>query len=215
VLCIELDGRITAWLNKKDTMENANLIKFPEGRDRANIRLADVEHTGRADLLYFDKYTGDTTMLKNDGYWLRDLDANGGSSFHWTKHNIVFEGVDRGGNIHFANLGGLGRADMVQLTPASNDATAYFSECDHEPGNGGDDAPVADPELPPYFKKADSGKPPADPGLPPYPTFGSSGREISPGVILAVTIVVLFLSIWTLRKLYRMRWSGRLRMHKV
>lgn len=69
-------------------MENVGQIKKTEGwrvnanalsvfvsspytntiRDRANLRLADVENSGRADVIWLNKYTGAGTVWKNNRY---------------------------------------------------------------------------------------------------------------------------------------------------
>ncbi len=90
-------------------------VKFSESWDRANMRFADVEASGRADLLHVDKYSGAVTVFKNNGRI-----ATGGSSFSWTNRGVLYAGLDRGANMNFANLGGLGRADLIQVLPISN-----------------------------------------------------------------------------------------------
>lgn len=46
----------------------------------------------------------------------------------------------------FPNLGGLGRADMVEVDPKTAVSHAWFNTC---PGSGGDDGPITDPGLAP------------------------------------------------------------------
>ena len=91
-VCIEKNGRMSAWMNKKSGMVNVGQIKVAEGWDRANIRLADVETSGRADILYLDKYTGATTVFKNDG----NKPSGVSSSFSWTKRGVLYSPIDRG-----------------------------------------------------------------------------------------------------------------------
>ncbi|KAJ5794948.1 carbohydrate esterase family 3 protein [Penicillium paradoxum] len=151
ILCVEPAGRITAWLNKDTGLQNVGQIKASEGWDRANIRFADVEASGRADLLHVDKYTGATVMFKNDGYRPNDVATNKGSTFHWTHRGVVYSPIDRGENItddmcgsqHFVNLGGLGRADLHHVWPNDNKAETFFNECSQGGGLGGDDEPVS------------------------------------------------------------------------
>ncbi|KAK4902065.1 hypothetical protein LTR27_000967 [Elasticomyces elasticus] len=124
-------------------MENAGQIKFAEGWDRANLRLADVENSGRADIIWLNKYTGAGSVWKNDGY--KGLNGGpGGSSFSWTKRGVLYSPIDRGEVMNFANLGGLGRADLVQLYPTTNQAYTNFNKCP----TGGDDGAISDPKLP-------------------------------------------------------------------
>lgn len=112
---MEKNGRITGLLNKASGLVDVGQIKFSEGWDRANIRFADVEAHGKADLLYVDKYTGATTVMTNGGQV-----PNSGSSFSWLARGMLYAPIDRGANIHFANLGGLGRADLIQVVPITN-----------------------------------------------------------------------------------------------
>ncbi|KAI1741483.1 hypothetical protein F4680DRAFT_457982 [Xylaria scruposa] len=138
-VCFEQSGRITAWLNRFSGLLDAGQIKFAESWDRANLRLADVEHSGRADIVWLDKYTGAGRVFKNNGY-VGKGGAAGGSSFSWSDRGVLYSGVDRGECLHFTNQGGLGRADLVQVNPATNEAFTNFNECPG--GSGGDDGPV-------------------------------------------------------------------------
>ncbi|XEU97574.1 hypothetical protein FSHL1_002860 [Fusarium sambucinum] len=141
VLCLEKNGRITGWLNKASGLETVGQVKFSEGWDRSSIRFADVEASGRADLLHVDKYTGALDVFTNNGH-----KAQGGSSFSWTKRGMLYNPIDRGDNMHFANLGGLGRADMVKVEPSTNKAWTYWNRC---AATGGDDGSAdKDPGLP-------------------------------------------------------------------
>ncbi|KAK4450304.1 integrin alpha N-terminal [Podospora aff. communis PSN243] len=143
VLCIEPNGRVTAWLNTASGMVNVGQVKKTEGWDRANIRFADVEGSGRADMIWLNKYNGAATVMKNNGH----MNGGHGSSFSWTARGVLYSSVGgRGENMHFANLNGLGRADLMWVIPSSNLAYTYFNEC---PGtSGGDDGPVSYPGLP-------------------------------------------------------------------
>ena len=112
---------MTGKLNTASGLVDVGQIKFTEGWDRANMRFADVEASGRADLLYVDKYTGVTTVFKNNGKM-----ATGGSSFSWSNRGVLYAPIDRGANMHFANLGGLGRADLIQVLPVTNEASTFI-----------------------------------------------------------------------------------------
>lgn len=114
---MEKDGRVTGALNKAGGMENVGQIKFAEGWDRANIRFADVEKGGKADMIWINKYNGAATVLKNKGR----IPA-GGSSFTWEKRGVLYNSIgERGLNMNLANLGGLGRADFVKVLPTTNE----------------------------------------------------------------------------------------------
>ena len=128
-LCLEKDGRVTGKLNTASGIVDVGQVKFGEGWDRANMRFADVEASGRADLLHVDKYTGTTVVLKNNG-----RTPTGGSSFSWTNRGTLYSGIDRGGNMHFANFGGLGRVrgstspvrvSKEQIAPSPITASPY------------------------------------------------------------------------------------------
>lgn len=115
VMCIEPNGRITGWLNLKSGIQNIGQVKFSEGWDRANIRFADVENSGRADIIYLDKYTGAATVFKNNG-----RQSTSGSSFSWANRGVLYSPIDRGETMHFSNQGGLGRADLLHVLPLTN-----------------------------------------------------------------------------------------------
>jgi hypothetical protein len=67
-------------------------------RDRANLRFADVEASGRADIIWMNKYTGASTVFKNEGF--KGVGGGpGGSSFQWTNRGILYSGVSRGENL--------------------------------------------------------------------------------------------------------------------
>lgn len=63
-LCIKPDGEVSAYLHpeKGDDWEDLGQIKFAENRDRANLRWADVDGDGRDDMLWVDKFSGDTLV---------------------------------------------------------------------------------------------------------------------------------------------------------
>ncbi|KAK4182717.1 hypothetical protein QBC35DRAFT_546288 [Podospora australis] len=148
-LCLTPEGLVTAWLNRVSGWVDAGQVKATEGFDRANIRFADVEASGRADLIHLNKYTGAATVFKNDGYQPENRSKNKGSSFHWTNRGVLYSPIDRGENMHFANFGGLGRADLHHTWPNKNNAETFFNECGGG-GSGGDDGPIENPGLPPY-----------------------------------------------------------------
>lgn len=55
------------------------------------MRLADVEHSGRKDLIHLDKYTGAAQVFKNMG----PIPA-GGSAFTWLNRGVLYAAIDRG-----------------------------------------------------------------------------------------------------------------------
>ncbi|OJJ35887.1 hypothetical protein ASPWEDRAFT_41117 [Aspergillus wentii DTO 134E9] len=150
-LCMEPNGTTTAFLNQgvKD-FKDMGQIKRSQGYDRANHRWADVNGDGRADFLWIDKFSGNVTVWNNDGK-LPDGKLAAGSTFKWTQlKGPRYAGVDRGANLHFANLGGLGRADLVQVIPRTNLAYTWFNTC---PGGMDDQDPSINPKLPVYTRQ--------------------------------------------------------------
>lgn len=95
MLCIEPNGRITGLLNGKAGIEDVGQIKFSQGWDRANMRFADVESSGRVDIIHLNKYTGAGEVFKNLGHH----PGGKGSSFSWSNRGTLFAGIDRGENM--------------------------------------------------------------------------------------------------------------------
>lgn len=60
-LCIKPNGHVSAHLQSNDgrSWENASQIKFAEGKDRANLRWADVDGDGKDDMIWIEKFSGD------------------------------------------------------------------------------------------------------------------------------------------------------------
>ncbi|GAM34923.1 hypothetical protein TCE0_015r02825 [Talaromyces pinophilus] len=150
-LCMEPDGRTTGTLNLgENDFQDIGQIKHSEGYDRANHQWADVNGDGLVDFLWVDKFSGDTLVWQNAGQMPNGTLIDG-SSFQWTPLGTRYEGEDRGANIHFPNLGGLGRADYQQVIPRTNVAYTWYNVC---PGGGisalDDESASIDPELPAY-----------------------------------------------------------------
>ncbi|KAK6844716.1 hypothetical protein PG995_014826 [Apiospora arundinis] len=155
-LCMEPNGRTTAWLNDCKQglfdLRDVGQIKFAEKQtDRANLRFADVNGDGMADYLWVDKFNGDTTVWINGGERPEVERSNlGGSVFLWHAQGAVYHGSARGTNLHFANLGGIGRADMIEVDPNTAQGKVWFNSCPG--GSGGDDNGITprDPQLPSF-----------------------------------------------------------------
>jgi hypothetical protein len=78
--------------------DRSDLVSIPDTnstRDRANLRLADVENSGRADIIWLNKYTGEAKVFKNNGYAGPD-GGGSGSSFSWTVRGVLYSPIDRG-----------------------------------------------------------------------------------------------------------------------
>jgi len=82
-------------VSQRTSFEGSESTCTNPSRDRANIRLADVENSGRADIIWLNKYTGAGSVWKNDGYQ-GPGGGGGGSSFHWTKRGVLYSPIDRG-----------------------------------------------------------------------------------------------------------------------
>ena len=65
-LCLDLDGRTTAWLNKgPNNFVSQGQVKFSEGADRANIRFADIDGDVTFPFYLFVLYTVLSSDLSN------------------------------------------------------------------------------------------------------------------------------------------------------
>lgn len=143
-LCMEKDGRTKAYLHGTDgSFTWQPQVKQSDGYDRANLRFADVDGDGLADLLWSDKFKGDAMVWKNMGA----IPAAGtGSSFTWVNQGFLFNAPAQGTCLQFTDLDGNGRADMVFIDALQNTATTWFNNC---PDSGGDDSDTfTSPSLP-------------------------------------------------------------------
>ncbi|KAL4861182.1 SGNH hydrolase-type esterase domain-containing protein [Aspergillus spectabilis] len=141
-LCMEPDGRTTGALNLgENDFKDMGQIKRSEGYDRAR--------DGLVDFLWVDKFNGDTWVWNNEGP-MPDGSLVSGSTFRWTKlEGARYQGADRGANMHFPNLGGLGRADYHQVIPRTNQAYTWFNTCPGGSGPARDDQDASvNPQLP-------------------------------------------------------------------
>ncbi|KAH7311059.1 putative esterase [Rhexocercosporidium sp. MPI-PUGE-AT-0058] len=150
-LCIWPNGRVDGYLNRgmsstgQISFEDVRQIKSATNYDRQDIRFHDVNGDGRADLLWIDKYSGDTAVQINDG----EIPSSG-SHFHWGVRAVLYKGWDRGSNMVFGAIGGQHRADIIQVIPKTNVAYISYNKCASGNGSGGDDADMGNPGLPLY-----------------------------------------------------------------
>ncbi|OBT61486.1 hypothetical protein VE03_09357 [Pseudogymnoascus sp. 23342-1-I1] len=143
-LCMEPSGRVTGWINYDSGLVSVGQVKFGENLDRANYRFADVNGDGRADMIWTDKFNGDAKVWQNLGMLPGD-DRVSGSKFRWDPKGVLYQGSSKGPNLHFPNLGGLGRADMVQIDPSTAHGFIWYNTCP-----GAMDDTWMDPKLPDY-----------------------------------------------------------------
>ncbi|KAH9223897.1 hypothetical protein DL95DRAFT_452880 [Leptodontidium sp. 2 PMI_412] len=154
-LCMEPNGRTTALINEPAALRNVGQVKAAETdtpRNRADLRFADVNGDGRADMIWTDKFSGDAIVWPNQGKVTNN--SPGSSKFTWLRTGPVYKGSSRGSNLHFPSLQGQRRADMVEVNPTTGHGWLYFNSCP----KGGDDVsgPVPDPNLPAYTPKPTS-----------------------------------------------------------
>ena len=64
--------------------------------------------------MWIDKMNGDAKVWYNQGE-----KQVSGSSFGWSLAGILYSGAARGPNLHWPNIGGQGRADMVHIEPST------------------------------------------------------------------------------------------------
>ncbi|KAH9211550.1 hypothetical protein DL95DRAFT_427087 [Leptodontidium sp. 2 PMI_412] len=92
-LCIWPNGRVDGYLNRgmsstgQVSFENINQIKSVTNYDRQNVRFHDVNGDGRADLLWINKYSGNTAIQINDG----EIPSSG-NHFYWGVRAVLYKG---------------------------------------------------------------------------------------------------------------------------
>ncbi|KUL81743.1 hypothetical protein ZTR_11195 [Talaromyces verruculosus] len=124
--CISQDGTVNGWLNKGlNNFQSAGLIKSKWGKERANLRFADINGDGRADILALDPVSGAADAWINEG-----SSGGGGEAFGWLREGTVFPGGNmRGECIHFANINGYGRADYIYVEPNTAHGYVVYNVC--------------------------------------------------------------------------------------
>ncbi|KAH8170471.1 repeat domain in vibrio, colwellia, bradyrhizobium and shewanella domain-containing protein [Sarocladium implicatum] len=151
-ICLDQSGKASAWLNSCGSgfdLHDVGQVKAPiPQKDRANFRFADVNGDGRADYLWLSKFSGDTSVWINDGKREEsDRPELLGSIFKWTDKGPSYAGSSSGRNLHFPNLGGVRRADIVHIDPRNGHGWISFNSC---PSGGDDGLPPRDVFLPSY-----------------------------------------------------------------
>ncbi|KAL4860504.1 SGNH hydrolase-type esterase domain-containing protein [Aspergillus spectabilis] len=144
-LCIDRDGRTSAFISTDgDNYIDMGQVKKPEGKDRANLRFVDVNGDRKADMIWLDKFGGTSQVWYNEKM---EPAPDTNSNMVWRPGGDAYLQSARGECIHYANLRGSGRADMIDATPRTNEATTWFTtSCGG--GGRGDDGPIVPPQLP-------------------------------------------------------------------
>ncbi|KAK4890932.1 hypothetical protein LTR27_010380 [Elasticomyces elasticus] len=151
---METDGLINGYLNKGiGNMVSQGQIKHSEGKERKNLRLADINGDGRDDLLYVNMIDGAVTEWQNGGQIL-----SSGSAFQWNwKGNISTGGLSRGACVEYGSLYGLGRAGYIVVEPATNKAWTWFNVCPDGLGAVAPNLPSGAPPVPAAGSKLPTG----------------------------------------------------------
>ncbi|KAH8785916.1 hypothetical protein F5883DRAFT_708664 [Diaporthe sp. PMI_573] len=142
-LCMEKDGRTKGYLHNSDgSFDWIPQFKKTDNFDRANYRWADVNGDGRADLIWTDKFKGDATVWTNQG-----MVPSGDSSFTWVNKGPLYNAPAQGHCLHFPDLDGNKRADMLFAEAVENSAQTWFNTCPN--GSSDDPDTLTSPSLPP------------------------------------------------------------------
>ncbi|KAF7550314.1 hypothetical protein G7Z17_g5812 [Cylindrodendrum hubeiense] len=149
-LCIAPDGTVNGYLQQDDgSFDNAGQIKVSVEKDRANLRWADVDGDGLDDMLWIEKFSGDTWVWYNGGRG--DPSTGGGSSFYWrVQDDKAYHGLVAGTCIYYTDLDGNGHADehYVLETFTNKAKTSLNPSCGLMDREGDDDGGVVNPALP-------------------------------------------------------------------
>lgn len=128
-LCISPDSAVHGHIRvNTDGFTEYLQIKVALDKDRANLRWADVNGDGADDLLWIEKFSGDTYVWYNDG--AKDPDDAAGSYFGWRVQDAVaYAGQVAGSCEYFADLNGDGFADehYLSLGTFNNEARTSLS----------------------------------------------------------------------------------------
>ncbi|KAK2728197.1 killer toxin subunits alpha beta [Colletotrichum kahawae] len=148
-LCIAPDGTVSGYLQQDSgAFVDAGQIKFAIGKDRANLRWADVDGDGKDDMLWIEKFSGDTWVWYNGGRG--SPDTGGGSSFYWgVQEKKAYYGLAAGSCIYYADLDGNDHADEHYILESFNNKgrTSLNPSCGLTDRTG-DDGPITNPNLP-------------------------------------------------------------------
>lgn len=119
-----------------------------DDRDRANLRWADVNGDGRADLIWTDKWSGDGHVYYNDGK-SSNPSSSLGSSWLWKGAKKAFDGNAAGTCTYYHDMDGDNRVDQHSLQDVrKNTAITWLNTCGGGENRKGDDGSIVDPQLP-------------------------------------------------------------------
>ncbi|KAF4959601.1 hypothetical protein FSARC_10687 [Fusarium sarcochroum] len=169
-ICLNPAGKARIWLSpkgagapKSGTWRYVGETTPFVGKERENIKLADINGDGFWDFLWVDKFTGAVDSATNKG-----APASGSTwKPSWNPVTRTSTGVARGGSVQFANVNPRAgkRADYIAVRPDTARSYAWFNECPggsgtdpDDDGNGSDDDPPNPPiENPGGDKDDDEG----------------------------------------------------------
>ncbi|KAF4905173.1 hypothetical protein CGCVW01_v012945 [Colletotrichum viniferum] len=142
-------GTVSGYLQQDSgAFIDVGQIKFAIGKDRANLRWEDVNGDGKDDMLWMEKFSGDTWVWYNGGRGFPD--TGGGSSFYWrVQEKKAYYGLAAGSCIYYADLDGNDHADEHYILESFNNKlrTSLNPPCGLTDWRG-DDGPVTNPNLP-------------------------------------------------------------------
>ncbi|KXH43411.1 hypothetical protein CSAL01_05203 [Colletotrichum salicis] len=174
-LCLHPDGFITGLLHQDDgRFKVVGQIKVAEGHDRAMLRFADVNGDGRDDLLWIEKFSGDTWVWYNEG---EDASRPLGSAFHWRQQTeMAYAGLAAGMCLFYTDLSGGFRADEHYVLESINNIaeTSFSPACGLSNVEGDDPEGVVDPDLPVRPEDPDSGNDEVPGRICAYPFLGTT-----------------------------------------
>ncbi|KXH49449.1 hypothetical protein CSIM01_03737 [Colletotrichum simmondsii] len=149
-------------------------VKVAEGHDRAMLRFADVNGDGRDDLLWIEKFSGDTWAWYNEG---EDASRPLGSAFHWRQQTeMAYAGLAAGTCLFYTDLSGDFRADEHYVLESINNIaeTSFSPACGLSNVEGDDPEGVIDPKLPVRPEDPNSGNDEVPEGICSYKFLGTT-----------------------------------------
>jgi hypothetical protein len=125
-LWVAKNGEVTAYLNGGSSGDgwlwrSQGVIATGAGASRQDVKFADIDGDGLADYLWINRLDGSVSEWRNDGT---------ADNWQWDPQGEIATGVGANGlSIHFAVLNGNGRADYLNVDPASGAVTQWVNGC--------------------------------------------------------------------------------------